>query len=49
MAAVERERRVSIEALVAEWGEDEKLTLGRALNRLNVSLLENGRTTKEMD
>jgi DNA-binding MarR family transcriptional regulator len=49
MAGVERERRLSIEALVADWGEDEKITLGRALNRLNVSLLENGRTTKEMD
>ena len=49
MAEVERERRLSIEALVADWGEDEKRTLGRALNRLNVSLLEYGRTTKEVD
>jgi DNA-binding MarR family transcriptional regulator len=49
MAGVERERRLSIEALVADWAEDEKITLGRALNRLNISLLENGRTTKEVD
>ena len=43
MAGVERERRLSIEALVADWDEREKITLGRALNRLNISLLENGR------
>jgi DNA-binding MarR family transcriptional regulator len=48
MAGVERERRLGIEALVADWDEAEKVTLGRVLNRLNISLLENGRTMKEV-
>jgi DNA-binding MarR family transcriptional regulator len=43
MAGVEQERRQSIEALIGSWAEREKLTLGRALNRLNLSLLESGR------
>jgi DNA-binding MarR family transcriptional regulator len=43
MAGVERERRQSIEALIGSWGERDKLTLGRSLNRLNLSLLESGR------
>jgi DNA-binding MarR family transcriptional regulator len=43
MAGVERERRQSIEALIGTWGERDRLTLGRALNRLNLSLLESGR------
>jgi DNA-binding MarR family transcriptional regulator len=43
MAGVERERRQSIEALIGSWGERDRLTLGRALNRLNLSLLESGR------
>ena len=49
MADVERERRLSMEALVADWDDGEKVTLGRALNRLNASLLESGRTTKDVD
>jgi DNA-binding MarR family transcriptional regulator len=48
MADVERERRLSMESLVADWDEDEKVTLGRALNRLNASLLENGRAMKDV-
>jgi DNA-binding MarR family transcriptional regulator len=43
MAGVERERRQSVEALIGSWADRDKLTLGRALNRLNVSLLESGR------
>jgi DNA-binding MarR family transcriptional regulator len=49
MSSVERERRLGIEALVADWDEPEKITLGRALNRLNVSLLENGRTMRDVE
>jgi DNA-binding MarR family transcriptional regulator len=49
MGGVEQERRQGMEALVRDWDEDEKITLGRALNRLNVALLENGRLTKEVD
>jgi DNA-binding MarR family transcriptional regulator len=49
MAGVEKERRDGIEALVSEWAAHEKLTLGRALSRLNISLVESGRTSKEVD
>src|ERR1039458_8317991 len=49
MGGVARERRQSMEALVSDWAEGEKVTLGRALNRLNVSLVENGRATKDVD
>jgi DNA-binding MarR family transcriptional regulator len=49
MDGVERERRQGMEELVADWAEGERIALGRALNRLNVSLLENGRTAKEVD
>jgi DNA-binding MarR family transcriptional regulator len=48
MAAVERERRQGIEALVSDWTERDKLNLGRALSRLNISLLESGRTSKDV-
>jgi hypothetical protein len=48
MAGVEGERRLGIEALVCEWAERDKATLGRALSRLNTSLLENGRATKDV-
>jgi DNA-binding MarR family transcriptional regulator len=46
MGGVERERRQGIEALVGDWAEREKVSLGRALNRLNASLRKNGRTTR---
>jgi DNA-binding MarR family transcriptional regulator len=49
MDGVERERRQGMEDLVADWAEGERVALGRALNRLNVSLLENGRAAKEVD
>jgi len=49
MAAVERERRHGMEALVSDWPEHDKVTLGRALRRLNISLLESGRTSKDVD
>src|SRR5665213_2902382 len=49
MDGVERERRQGMEELVADWAEGEQVALGRALNRLNVSLLENGRAAKEVD
>jgi len=45
MAGVEHERRQVMETLIGGWGEREKLTLGRALRRLNLSLFESGRTT----
>jgi DNA-binding MarR family transcriptional regulator len=48
MDGVERERRQGMEELVADWAEGERVALGRALNRLNVSLLENGRAAKEV-
>jgi DNA-binding MarR family transcriptional regulator len=38
MGGVEQERRQGIEALVGDWAEREKVSLGRALNRLNASL-----------
>jgi DNA-binding MarR family transcriptional regulator len=46
MGGVERERRQGIEALVGDWADREKVSLGRALNRLNTSLLNNGRSTR---
>jgi DNA-binding MarR family transcriptional regulator len=49
MAGVEQERRQVMEALVSEWTESDKQTLGRALSRLNISLLERGRTAKDVD
>ena len=49
MAGVERERRHGMEALVSDWAEQDKVTLGRALSRLNISLLESGRTSKDVD
>jgi transcriptional antiterminator len=48
MAGVERERRHGMEALVGDWAEHDKVTLGRALSRLNISLLESGRTSKDV-
>jgi DNA-binding MarR family transcriptional regulator len=49
MSGVEKERRQGMEELIADWGEDERIALGRSLHRLNVSLLENGRVSKEVD
>ena len=49
MAGVERERRQHMEALVGDWAERDKVTLGRGLRRLNISLLESGRTSKDVD
>jgi DNA-binding MarR family transcriptional regulator len=49
MAGVERERRQGMEALVSDWTERDRVTLGRALSRLNSSLLESGRTSKDVD
>jgi DNA-binding MarR family transcriptional regulator len=49
MAGVEQERRQGMEALIGSWPEREKLTLGRALSRLNLSLLESGRTSKDLE
>ena len=49
MIGVERERRQVMEALVSDWTVHDKLTLGRALTRLNISLLESGRTAKDVD
>jgi DNA-binding MarR family transcriptional regulator len=46
MGGVERERRLAIEALVTDWTDVERASLGRALSRLNASLLKNGRSTK---
>jgi DNA-binding MarR family transcriptional regulator len=48
MEGVERERRRRMQSLIGDWSEDEKVTLGLILNRLNVSLLENGSLTKEL-
>jgi DNA-binding MarR family transcriptional regulator len=48
MEDVERERRSRMQSLIGDWSEDEKVTLGLILNRLNTSLLENGRLTKEL-
>jgi hypothetical protein len=49
MIGVERERRQVMEALVNDWSEHDKLNLGRALTRLNISLQESGRTAKDAD
>jgi DNA-binding MarR family transcriptional regulator len=49
MADVERERRQSMEALVGSWAERDKLTLGRALSRLNLSLRQNVSISKEVE
>ncbi len=46
MAGVEQERRQGIEALVDAWDDSEKAVLGRVLDRLNASLLQNGRATR---
>ena len=46
MDGVEQERRQGIEALVDTWDEREKAVLGRVLNKLNASLLQNGRSTR---
>ena len=48
MIGVERERRQVMEELVSDWTARDKLTLGRALSRLNVSLLESGRSSKDV-
>ncbi len=49
MLGVERERRQVMEALVSDWTDHDKLNLGRALSRLNISLLESGRAVKDVD
>ncbi len=49
MIGVERERRQVMEALVNDWTDHDKVNLGRALTRLNISLLESGRTAKDVD
>jgi DNA-binding MarR family transcriptional regulator len=46
MDGVEQERRQGIEALVDDWDERDKTVLGRVLNKLNASLLQNGRSTR---
>jgi DNA-binding MarR family transcriptional regulator len=48
MGGVERERRQGIEELVVDWAEEERDALGRALTRLNLSLLQSGREVKEV-
>jgi DNA-binding MarR family transcriptional regulator len=48
MAGVELERRLGMEALIGTWAERDKVTLGRALSRLNASLLESGRASKDV-
>jgi DNA-binding MarR family transcriptional regulator len=47
MDGVARERRQCMATLVGDWAEGEKVTLGRSLNRLNISLLQNGATAGE--
>jgi DNA-binding MarR family transcriptional regulator len=49
MGGVERERRQGMEELVEDWDEEERVALGRALTRLNISLLQSGRAAKEVD
>jgi DNA-binding MarR family transcriptional regulator len=49
MARVEQERRQGMEDLIGTWTERDKSTLGRALSRLNVSLLQSGRASKDGD
>ena len=46
MDGVEQERRQGIEVLVDAWDDREKSVLGRVLNKLNASLLQNGRSTR---
>jgi DNA-binding MarR family transcriptional regulator len=46
MDGVEQERRQGIEVLVDAWDDRERSVLGRVLNKLNVSLLQNGRSTR---
>lgn len=40
MCAVEQERRRHIETLVSDWDDTQQIDLGRALTRLNTSLIE---------
>ena len=49
MAGVQRDRRQGMEALVGDWAERDQVNLGRALCRLNISLLESGRASKDVD
>jgi DNA-binding MarR family transcriptional regulator len=49
MAGVQRDRRHGMEALVGDWAESDLANLGRALGRLNISLLESGRASKDVD
>lgn len=49
MTGVEGERRQVMEALVSDWTDHDKRTLGHALSRLNISLLESGRAVKDVD
>jgi DNA-binding MarR family transcriptional regulator len=46
MGGVEQERRQGLEALVSDWAQTERVSLGRALGRLNASLAKNVRSTK---
>jgi DNA-binding MarR family transcriptional regulator len=48
MAEVEQERRQGMAALIGTWAERDKVTLGRALSRLNASLRESGRASKDV-
>jgi DNA-binding MarR family transcriptional regulator len=48
MADVEQERRQGMAALIGTWAERDKVTLGRALSRLNASLRESGRASKDV-
>jgi len=45
MCAVEQQRRLHIETLVKDWDEAQQIDLGRALNRLNTSLIESVRSS----
>ena len=42
MEGVEGVRRERMETLVRHWSEEERVTLGSTLHRLNVALLEYG-------
>jgi DNA-binding MarR family transcriptional regulator len=46
MGGVEQERRQGIGALVHAWDDRERSLLGRMLNKLNASLVQNGRSTR---
>jgi len=46
MGGVEQERRQGIGALVHAWDDRERSLLGRMLNKLNSSLVQNGRSTR---